>query len=77
MKIMLDWGTKTGSSKYTTINEVMVGAGFGITPIIAGYVVEWNIYANFSFVSIFSLVVLGITFYVYKKMANRQSTVEI
>lgn len=72
MKIMLDWGTKTGSSKYSTLNEILVGAGFGLTPIIAGYVVEVNIYANFAFVSIFSVVVLGLTFYIYKKMTKSQ-----
>ncbi|UYP44718.1 hypothetical protein NEF87_001003 [Candidatus Lokiarchaeum ossiferum] len=72
MKIMLDWGTKTGSSKYSTLNEVIVGAGFGITPIIAGYVVEVNIYANFAFISIFSIVILGLTFYIYKKMAQSE-----
>ncbi|MFX0021587.1 MAG: MFS transporter [Candidatus Hermodarchaeota archaeon] len=40
MKIMLEYGTAENTSKYSTINEIIVGIGFGLTPIISGYVVE-------------------------------------
>jgi MFS family permease len=40
LKIMLEYGTAENTSKYATINEVLVGMGFGLTPIIAGYVME-------------------------------------
>ncbi|MFX1417948.1 MAG: MFS transporter [Promethearchaeota archaeon] len=40
MKIMLEYGTAENTSKYSTINEVLVGLGFGLTPIFAGYIFE-------------------------------------
>jgi len=40
-KIMLDYGAKTDSTKYTTINEILVGVGFGIIPLIAGYIIQY------------------------------------
>ena len=44
MKIMLEYGTAENTSKYSTINEIIVGMGFGLTPIIAGYVIEIYLY---------------------------------
>ncbi|MFW9874557.1 MAG: MFS transporter [Candidatus Thorarchaeota archaeon] len=58
MKIMLEYGTAENTSKYSTINEILIGIGFGITPIISGYVVEIQIYAIHGFVIIFGLLVL-------------------
>ena len=68
MKNIVDWGSKTGSSKFTTMNEVIVGIGFGITPLIAGYIVEWDIYVNFIVLIIIGLCVLIGSIFLFKKM---------
>ena len=52
MKIMLDYGTAKNTARYSTLNEIIIGIGFGITPIISGYVVEINIYVVFVFIII-------------------------
>ena len=52
MKIMLDYGTAKNTARYSTLNEIIIGIGFGITPIISGYVVEINISAVFVFIII-------------------------
>ncbi|MCP4760695.1 MAG: MFS transporter [archaeon] len=47
-KITIDFNEKTNSSKYSTINEIIVGTGFGITPFITGYIIEyWDLYGVF------------------------------
>jgi MFS family permease len=51
MKIMLEYGTAENTSKYSTINEILVGMGFGLTPIIAGYVVEVSLFGIHWFVT--------------------------
>ena len=56
MKIMLDYGTAKNTAKYSTINEIIIGIGFGVTPIIAGYVVEVNLYIIFVFIIICGMV---------------------
>ncbi|MFX1376205.1 MAG: MFS transporter [Promethearchaeota archaeon] len=58
MKIMLEYGTAESTPKYSTINEILVGIGFGITPIISGYVVEVQIYAIHGFIVIFGFLAL-------------------
>jgi len=67
MKIMLDYGTAKITSKYSTINEVIIGMGFGITPIIAGYVAEISIYSMFSF-----NVLLGIPIFIYFILVSKK-----
>lgn len=57
-KIMLDYGEKTDSTKYVTINEILVGVGFGIIPLIAGYIIEWNLIAIFYIQMIFAIATL-------------------
>ncbi|MFW9950036.1 MAG: MFS transporter, partial [Candidatus Thorarchaeota archaeon] len=52
MKIMLDYGTAKNTAKYSTINEIIIGIGFGVTPIIAGYIVEVSLYPVFVFIII-------------------------
>ena len=52
MKIMLDYGATKNTARYSTLNEIIIGIGFGVTPIISGYVVEVNIYAVFVFIII-------------------------
>ena len=58
MKIMLEYGAAKNTSKYAMINEIMIGIGFGITPIITGFVVEIQIYAMYGFIIIFGIIVL-------------------
>jgi len=52
MKIMLEYGTAKDSTKYSIRNEILIGIGFGVTPIIAGYVAEVNVYYNYMYVII-------------------------
>ncbi len=60
MKIMIDYGTAKNSTKYATINEIMIGTGFAITPIVAGFVIEVDIFILFMFLASFSLVLVVI-----------------
>ncbi len=53
LKIMIDYGAERDTNKYSTINEVLKGVGFGLTPIFAGFIAEINIYAIFIFLIIF------------------------
>ena len=54
LKIMIDYGAAKNTKKYSTINEVLKGIGFGLTPIAAGFIAEINIYGVFVF-----LIILG------------------
>ncbi|MHA1191341.1 MAG: hypothetical protein ACTSP9_03480 [Promethearchaeota archaeon] len=67
MKIMLDYGTAKNTTKYSMINEIMIGVGFGLTPIIAGYVAEVDIYLIFMFV-----VFLGVVIFTYLMSQSRK-----
>ncbi len=58
MKIMLEYGTVKNTSKYSTINEILIGIGFGITPIVSGFVVEIQIYAIHGFIIVFGIFAL-------------------
>ena len=49
LKIMIDYGAAKNTKKYSTINEVLKGIGFGLTPIAAGFIAEINIYGVFVF----------------------------
>ncbi|TFG23663.1 MAG: MFS transporter, partial [Promethearchaeota archaeon] len=66
MKIMLDYGTAKNTTKYSTINEIIIGIGFGVTPIIAGYVAEVDIYLMFTF-----NVFLGICLFLFLFFRSR------
>ena len=55
MKIMLEYGTAENSTKYSIMNEILIGIGFGVTPIIAGYVAEVNVYYNYMYIIIVGL----------------------
>lgn len=68
MKIMLEHGTAKSTTIYSTINEILVGIGFGLTPIIAGYVAEINIYFMFLFLSILGLIVLMFLIYISRNV---------
>ena len=56
LKIMIDYGAANNTKKYSTINEVLKGIGFGLTPIAAGFIAEINIYGVFVF-----LIILGVS----------------
>ena len=56
LKIMIDYGAANNTKKYSTINEVLKGIGFGLTPIAAGFIAEINIYGIFVF-----LIILGVS----------------
>jgi len=58
LKIMIDYGAAKNTKKYSTINEVLKGIGFGITPIAAGFIAEINIYGVFVFLTILGASVL-------------------
>jgi MFS family permease len=68
MKIMLEKGAAQDTSKYATINEILIGIGFGLTPIIAGIVSEVNIYSIFAFIGIFGLFILIILIYLSRNV---------
>ncbi len=76
MKIMLEYGTAQDTSKYATINEILIGAGFGFTPIIAGFVSEINIYSIFLFLGIFGLVILTLLIYISRNVKSPKLTNE-
>lgn len=68
LKIMLEYGTAKNTAKYSTINEIIIGMGFGITPIITGYVAEINIYAIFMFIVIFGFFILIFLIYLSRNI---------
>lgn len=54
LKIMIDYGAANNTKKYSTLNEIIKGIGFGLTPIAAGFMAEINILWVFVF-----LIILG------------------
>ena len=68
MKIMLEYGAANDTSKFSTINEILVGIGFGVTPIISGFVVEIQIYAIHTFIIILGIISLIILLYISRKV---------
>ncbi|UCD00714.1 MAG: MFS transporter [Promethearchaeota archaeon] len=58
MKIMLEYGTAENTTKYSTINEILIGIGFGLTPVIAGYTVEVYLYGIHWFLTILGPIIL-------------------
>ncbi|MFX1411805.1 MAG: MFS transporter, partial [Promethearchaeota archaeon] len=72
LKIMLEYGTAKSTAKYSTINEILVGLGFGLTPIIAGYVAEVNIYVIFTFLIIFGPFILILLVYLSRNVKKEK-----
>jgi MFS family permease len=72
MKIMLEYGTAKNTTKYSTINEILIGAGFGITPIITGYVVETQIYAIHIFIIILGIFIFFFLLYISRNVKKSQ-----
>jgi len=73
MKIMLEYGTAENSTRYATINEIIVGMGFGLTPIIAGYVMEIEIYAIHYFLIFLGLLVFFTLTYLSRNIKKEQN----
>jgi len=73
MKIMLEYGTAKNSSKYSVANEVLVGIGFGLTPIIAGYAVEIYLYSIHVFIMVFGLFILGLLIYLSRNVKREKT----
>ena len=72
LKIMLEYGTAENSTRYSTINEIIVGMGFGLTPIIAGYVVEIEIYSIHYFLLFLGILVFFILMYLSRNIKKKQ-----
>ena len=72
MKIMLEYGTAENTSKYSTINEIIVGIGFGLTPIIAGYVVEIYIFGIHWFLTFLGPIILISLIFLSKKIIRKK-----
>ncbi|KKK42976.1 MAG: Major Facilitator Superfamily protein [Candidatus Lokiarchaeum sp. GC14_75] len=68
MKIMLEYGTAKDSTRYSTINEIIIGISFGFTPLIAGFVAEINIYSIFLFLAISGSLVLIFMVYISRNI---------
>ena len=68
MKIMLEYGTAEDSTKYSIMNEILIGIGFGVTPIIAGYVAEVNLYYNYMYIIIVGLILFIFLLYISRNV---------
>jgi len=68
MKIMLDYGAKKNTGRYSTINEIVIGIGFGVTPIIAGFVAIINIYLIFVYIIASGIAFLIILIYISRNI---------
>jgi MFS family permease len=68
LRIMIDYGAAQNTKKYSTINEILKGIGFGLTPIVAGFIAEFNTYANFAFLSVYGLLALLLLVYFSRKV---------
>ncbi|MHA2120491.1 MAG: MFS transporter [Promethearchaeota archaeon] len=73
MKIMLEYGTAENTSKYSIINEILIGIGFGVTPIISGYVVETQLYAIHVFILIFGVIVFLFLLYISRNVKREKN----
>ncbi len=72
LKIMLEYGTAENTSKYATINEIIVGMGFGLTPIIAGYVFELYLYGMHWFLTFFSPMIFIVIILISKNVKAKE-----
>ncbi|KKK50784.1 hypothetical protein LCGC14_3121560, partial [marine sediment metagenome] len=75
MKIMLEYGTAKDSTRYSTVNEVIIGISFGFTPLLAGFAAEINIYSIFLFLTIAGSFVLILMGYLSRNIRKSENTV--
>ena len=76
MKIMLDYGATRNTGRYSTINEIVIGIGFGVTPIIAGYIATVNLYIIFVYIVAAGIVFLIILTYLSRNIRRSKRTSE-
>jgi hypothetical protein len=69
---MLEHGIVENTTKYSTINEVLIGMGFGLTPMLAGYVFEVNLYISFFFIAVFDLFALAFLIYLSRNIKREK-----
>jgi len=74
MKIMLDYGATRNTAKYSTINEIVIGVGFGVTPIVAGFIVEINVYLIFFYIIAAGIAFLIIVTYLSRNVRKSKDT---
>lgn len=74
MKIMLDYGAIKNTAKYSTINEILIGIGFGVTPIVAGYVAEVNVYLVFVYIIASGILFLITLTYISRNIKKSKKT---
>ncbi len=70
-KIMLEYGAATGSLRYATLYEFYNGIGFGISPILAGFIATGNLAWNYPITS-FILVTFTATLFLLGRAARDQ-----
>ena len=73
LKIMLEYGTAKNTSKYATINEIIIGVGFGLTPIIAGYVIEIFLFGIHWFLTFLSPIMLIFLIFLSKNIKREKN----
>jgi len=69
-RIVLDHSKSSGSRRYTMINEMFMGISFGIIPLIAGFLTEFDIVYDFIFLSVELIVLTVIMIVVHQKHVN-------
>jgi len=71
LKIMIDYNAANNTKKFSTINEILKGIGFGLTPIAAGIIAESNIYSIFVFLIIFGILSLIALFFLSRNVKRK------
>jgi len=69
-RIVLDHSKSSGSRRYTMINEMFMGISFGIMPLIAGFLTEFDIVYDFIFLSSELIILAIILIAVHQKHVN-------
>ena len=69
-RIVLDHSKSSGSRRYTMINEMFMGISFGIIPLIAGFLTEFDIIYDFIFLSAESIILAILLITVHQKHVN-------
>ncbi len=69
-RIVLDHSKPSGSRKFTMINEMFMGVSFGIIPLIAGFLTEFNIIYDFVFLSVELIIIAVLVIMSHQKHVN-------
>ncbi|MHA1471864.1 MAG: MFS transporter [Promethearchaeota archaeon] len=72
LKIMIDYNAANNTKKFSTINEILKGIGFGLTPIAAGIIAEINIFANFVFLIFFGMFSLSMLIFLSRNVKRKK-----